>query len=123
MSTENKELIELGYAAFAAGDGETVMNLFADDIEWIEPGRSAVSGTHRGKAAVAHYLMKMAEKGVTVRLLSLVAEGDVVVALTEVRVGGEIAHGADVFTIRDGQAVRVRAHPDTRLIEHVFGTG
>ena len=121
VSAENKELVRRGYEAFAAGDAETVMSLFADDIEWIEPGRSTVSGTHRGKGDVGMYLLQMAEKGVTVKLETLVAEGDIVVALTEVRVGDEVANGADVFTIRDGHAARVLAHPDTALIERVFG--
>jgi uncharacterized protein len=64
----------------------------------------------------------MAAKNVTVKLEHLVAEGDTVVALTEVSVDDEIAHGADVFTIRNGKTVRVRAHPDTALIERAFGT-
>ncbi len=111
MTAENKKLVERGYAAFAAGDAETVMNMFADDIEWIEPGRSTVSETHRGKAEVGVYLLKMAEKGVSVELQDLVAEGETVVALTKVRIGDQIANGADVFTIHDGKTVRVRAHP------------
>ena len=49
---ENKELIKKGYAAFSAGDVETVMDLFDDDIEWVQPGESVVSGTFRGKAEV-----------------------------------------------------------------------
>ena len=46
---ENKELMERGYAAFSAGDLDTVMSLFDDDIEWVQPGSSAVSGTYHGK--------------------------------------------------------------------------
>ena len=37
---ENKELIKKGYAAFSSGDVETVMDLFDDDIEWVQPGKS-----------------------------------------------------------------------------------
>ena len=50
---ENKELITKGYAAFSAGDVETVMSLFDDDVEWVQPGESAVSGTYHGKAGEA----------------------------------------------------------------------
>jgi ketosteroid isomerase-like protein len=46
---DNKEVIQRGYAAFASGDVETVMSLFDDDIEWVQPGDSTVSGTFHGK--------------------------------------------------------------------------
>ena len=52
----------------------------------------------------------------------LVAEGDTVVALTEVSVGGETGQDADVFTVRDGKTVRARVHGDTAMLERVFGT-
>ena len=42
-SDDNKDLIKRGYEAFAARDIETVMSLFDDDIEWVQPGDSAVS--------------------------------------------------------------------------------
>ena len=118
---ENKELIKKGYAAFTAGDVETVMSLFDDDIEWVQPGESAVSGTYHGKAEVMEYMGRLAEKSVTVKLIRLVAEGDTVVAITEVSAGGETGEDADVFTIRDGKTVRAEMHGDTALLERVFG--
>ena len=118
---ENKELIKNGYAAFAAGDVETVMSLFDDDIEWVQPGESTVSGTYHGKAEVMEYMGRLAEKSVTVKLIRLVAEGDTVVAITEVSAGGETGEDADVFTIRNGKTVRGEMHGDTALLERVFG--
>ena len=47
---ENKELMERGYAAFSSGDLDTVMSLFDDDIEWVQPGQSSVSGTFQRSA-------------------------------------------------------------------------
>ena len=41
---DNKELVKKGYAAFSSGDLETIMSLFDDDVEWVQPGQSAVSG-------------------------------------------------------------------------------
>ena len=105
---ENKELIKKGYAAFSAGDVETVMSLFDDDIEWVQPGESAVSGTFHGKTEVMEHIGRMAEKALTVKLNRLIAEGDTVVAITEVTAGGETGEDADVFTIRNGKTVRVR---------------
>ncbi len=114
---ENKELIKKGYDAFSAGDVEAVMALFADDVEWIQPGDSAVSGTYHGKTEVMEYMGRLAEKSVTVKLIRLVAEGDTVVAITEVTAGGETGEDADVFTIRDGKTVRAEMHGDTALLE------
>ena len=58
----NVEAIKKGYEAFTSGDIETVMNLFDDDIEWVQPGDSAISGTYHGKAEVVEYLGRLAEK-------------------------------------------------------------
>jgi uncharacterized protein len=118
---ENKELIERGYAAFSAGDLDTVMSLFDDDCDWVQPGQSSVSGTFHGKTEILEQFGRLAEKGLTVKLNQLVAEGDTVVAITEVTAGGETGEDADVFTIRDGKTVNVRIHGDTALLERVYG--
>ena len=118
---DNKEAIERGYAAFASGDIEAVMSLFDDNIEWVQPGQSAVSGTFHGKAEVMEHLGRLAEKTLTVKLNQLIAEGDTVVALTEVTAGGETGQDADVFTLRNGKTVRAQVHGDTSLLERVYG--
>jgi len=118
---ENKELMERGYAAFSAGDLDTVMSLFDDDIEWVQPGGSAVSGTFHGKTEVMEQFGRLAEKGLTVKVKRLIAEGDTVVAVTEVSAGGETGEDADVFTIRNGKTVRAEIHGDTALLERVYG--
>ena len=118
---DNIEVIKRGYEAFAAGDVETVMSLFDDDIEWVQPGDSAVSGTFHGKSEVMEHLGRLAEKGLTVKLNRLIADGDTVVALTEVTAGGETGQDADVFTLRDGKTVHVQTHGDTSLLARVYG--
>jgi ketosteroid isomerase-like protein len=118
---DNKEIIQRGYAAFSAGDLDTVMSLFDDDIEWVQPGESSVSGTFHGKAEVTEQFGRLAEKGLAVKLNRLIAEGDTVVAITEVTAGGETGEDADVFTLRDGKTVRAEIHGDTALLERVYG--
>jgi uncharacterized protein len=118
---DNIEVIKRGYEAFAAGDVETVMSQFDDDVEWVQPGDSAVSGTFHGKSEVMEHLGRLAEKGLTVKLNRLIADGDTVVALTEVTAGGETGRDADVFTLRDGKTVHVQTHGDTSLLARVYG--
>ncbi|MFY9921023.1 MAG: nuclear transport factor 2 family protein [Mycobacterium sp.] len=118
---ENKELVEKGYAAFAAGDVDTVMSLFDDDVEWVQPGESTVSGTFHGKTEVMEYMGRLAERSLSVNLKRLIAEGDTVVAITDVTVDGQTGEDADVFTIRDGKTVRAEMHGDTALMERVYG--
>jgi ketosteroid isomerase-like protein len=98
---ENKELVKKGYDAFAAGDVQAVMDLFDDDVEWVQPGESAISGTFHGKTEVMEFLGRLAEKGPTVTVKRLIAEGDTVVAVTEVSVDGQSGE--------DGGARRHRA--------------
>jgi ketosteroid isomerase-like protein len=118
---ENKELIEKGYAAFASGDVQSVMDLFDDDVEWVQPGASAVSGAFHGKAEVMEYMGRLAERSLSVKLKRLIAEGDTVVAITDVTVDGETGEDADVFTIRNGKTIRAEMHGDTALMERVYG--
>ena len=97
------------------------MSLFEDDIEWVQPGDSAVSGTFHGKTEVMEHLGRLAEKSPMVNIKRLIAEGETVVAITDVSAGGETGEDADVFTIRNGKTVRMEVHGDTALIERVYG--
>ena len=123
MSTsENVEIAKKGYAAFGAGDLETVLSIFDDDIEFVVLGNSAISGTYRGKAEVTEFFAKVAEQSFTTVPSRFLADDDVVVVLTQVTAGGESAPEADVITFRDGKAVKVQSFGDTALQERVFGT-
>ncbi len=118
---DNVDIIRRGYEAFSAGEVETVMDLFDDDVEWVQPGQSAVSGTFHGKAEVMEHLARLAEKSLTVKLNRLIADGDTVIALTEVSAGGETGQDADVFVLRNGKTLHVQIHNDTSMLERVYG--
>ncbi|SDE53987.1 nuclear transport factor 2 family protein [Rhodococcus tukisamuensis] len=123
MSTEeNIENTKAGYAAFAAGDAEGAMSKLADDIEWIVPGESAVSGSYRGKDEVAGMWMKVAEKSLTTTPQHILGDDDLVVVLTQVTAGGESWDAADVLTFRDGKVVKIQSASDTAKQAKVFGT-
>jgi|SRR6202022_2131732 len=118
---QNVEVIKKGYDAFAAGDIEKVMSLFDDNIEWVQPGESAISGTYHGKGELGQFFARLAEKSATATPRRFLADGDMVVALTDVAVGDERGQDADVYTLRDGKTVRVQVHTDTALMERVYG--
>jgi uncharacterized protein len=118
---ENIEVIKKGYDAFTTGDMETMMSLFDDNIEWVQPGDSAISGTYHGKGELGEYFMRLGEKSPTIKPLRFLADGDSVVVLSDVTVGGEPGQGAEVFTLRDGKTVRAQLFEDTALMERVFG--
>jgi ketosteroid isomerase-like protein len=119
---QNIETLNKGYAAFSSGDAEGAMRDLDDSIEWVEPGKSAISGTYRGKAEVGEFFAKLAEKGFTTTPNRFIADGDDVIVLSEVRVGDESANSADLFTFRNGKVVRAETFSDTALMERVYGT-
>jgi hypothetical protein len=118
---QNIALIKKGYEAFNAGDSDTVMGLFDDNSEWIQPGDSAISGTYHGKQEIAGLLAKMGDKQTSVTNDHIVADGELVVMLGQTTVAGETTEAATVFTVRDGKTVRVQAYGDTATLERIFG--
>jgi len=118
---QNIELIKKGYQAFAAGDIDTVMSLFDDNIEWVQPGDSAISGTYHGKRELGELISRLAEKSTTVTPGRFLADGDMVVMLGETTADNETSEVAQVFTLRNGKTVRVQGYVDTAVMERVFG--
>src|SRR5437870_6571727 len=73
------------------GDAEATMARIADDVEWITPGNSAISGTLHSKQEVGALWAKLAEKGFATAPQHWFSDEDRVVVLTQVTVGGEQA--------------------------------
>ena len=121
-SSENVESSKKAYVAFSAGDVETALGNVDDNAEWVVPGNSKLSGTYRSKAEIMGFLMKMAEKSFTTAPSRFLADGDVVVVLTQVTAGGESAPQADVWTYRDGKIVKGLTLGDTAMQERIWGT-
>jgi uncharacterized protein len=119
---QNVETARQAYAAFSAGDAEGAMARMADDVEWITPGNSAISGALHGKQEVGDLWAKLAEKGFTTSPQYWYSDEDRVVVLTRITVAGEHADQADVLTYRDGKLVKFQNAGDTALYERVFGS-
>jgi uncharacterized protein len=119
---QNLENTKRAYAAFAAADiAEASANL-ADDIEWIVPGNSKISGTYHGKDEVIGFWMKLAEKGFTTTPEYFLADDERVVVLCNTTADGHSADSVDVLTFRDGKVVKFQIAGDTALQEHVWGS-
>lgn len=121
-ASENKASTQAAYQAFAAGDLDGAMRDMADDIEWIVPGESTISGTYRGKDEVLNFFMVLAGKSFQTQPEHFIADGDHVVVLTRISVGGQAADQADVLTFRDGKVVKFQSAGDTALQQRIWGS-
>jgi ketosteroid isomerase-like protein len=121
VSSQNVETAKKAYEAYGAGDVETALSTFDDDIEWSIPGNSTLSGTYRGKDKFMELLGKLGEKSFTTTPERIVGDGDDVVVITTITAGGESGLQADVLTYRNGKLVKALSIADTALQERVFG--
>jgi ketosteroid isomerase-like protein len=119
---QNVETAKRAYAAFSAGDAEEAMASIADDVEWITPGNSTISGTMHGKQEVGAQWAQLAEKGFSTSPQYWFSDEERVVVLTHITLGGEEADSVDVLTFRDGKVVKFQTAGDTALLERVFGS-
>lgn len=119
---QNLETAKRAYAAFSAGDAARAMENIADDVEWITPGNSAVSGTIVGKQEVGALWQKLTEKGFSTSPQYWFADDDRVVVLTQATLDGTQFDEVDVLTYRDGELVKFQSATDTGLLERVFGS-
>lgn len=117
----NIDLIKKGYAAFTAGDIETVMSLYDDNIEWVQPGNSAISGSHHGKGELGQLLATLGQQMSELQPRRFIADGDTVVVFSNTTFDGHPSDDVEVFTLRDGKAVHVQTYGDTALMEQIFG--
>jgi ketosteroid isomerase-like protein len=121
VASQNVEIAKKAYEAYGAGDVETALKDFDDNMEWSIPGNSTISGDYRGKDKFIELLGKLAEKSFTTTPERIVGDGDDVVVITKVTAGGESGLQADVLTYRDGKLVKALSIADTALQERVFG--
>ena len=106
MAHPNEDLVRRAFDAFAKGDMDTLRDLFDQDAVWHVPGRSPLSGDHRGVDAILGFLARTMElSGGTFR-----AELHDVVASDEHAVAIYVTRGE-----REGRTLENR----TVLVSHV----
>jgi ketosteroid isomerase-like protein len=116
------ELVLRAYRAFGRGDIDAAVADLHPDVEWIEPEEFPNGGRHVGPAAVAAYLSASYDTWAELHSEPTATRrggdpaGDIVV---EHHLHGVLRDGtphqatvADVFTVRDGRVVRMRAYAD-----------
>lgn len=123
----NVELMRRGYAAFGAGDMETVGSLFADDVTWHSPGDNLLSGDYRGKAEVFGLFGKLMELSSVFRqdIHDIVANDEHVVALLNVhaeRPDGRVLDDRQVHVwhVSDGMAREFWLYPGDQAASDAF---
>jgi ketosteroid isomerase-like protein len=84
MSAENNiTIVQKAYADFLRGDLPAVLDAFGEDILWISPGNSSLSGEKRGKAEITAFFHRLLElwEFLAFEPGEYIASGDRVVAL------------------------------------------
>lgn len=122
--SDNTQVARDAYAAFGRGDIAAVLELMADDIEWVFPGPADVlpnAGTFTGKEAVGAWFGTL-DATVEFQVFEpreFIAQGDKLVALvyventvrsTGVKVAVDEAH---LWTFKDGKVTGFRVYTDT----------
>ena len=123
----NAALIRRCYDAFARGDMPTVLDLFAPTITWHVPGRSPLSGDYTGHAGVGEFFgrcQQLSEATLQVIPDKIVADGDLVIALTTVsaqRTGRAWSSPeVHVWRVSDGRAVEFVEYQGDQQSEDEF---
>ena len=123
---QNLEIIRRGYEAFARGDLDALLSLFADNIEWVSPGPSDLptAGTRRGRQQVADFFRILNELFEFQRFepKTFIAQDDRVVVLGEdtarIKATGKVLDSAwaHAFSLRDGKVASFHEYIDTAAI-------
>jgi ketosteroid isomerase-like protein len=107
-SDPDVDMVVKSYQAYARGDIDAAVSPLHPDVEWIEPDEFPNGGRHDGSAAATEYVTSETTP---------YRRGEKIIIVHHVT--GRMIDGstqdmtvADVYTIRDGQVVRMQAYAD-----------
>lgn len=120
---ENMRVVEQVYTAFGRGDIPVILNMLAENIDWLYPGPADIpyAGRHRGREQVAQFFATIGQTAEVEQFepQEFTAQGDKVVVLGHERARAKPTgrswetNWADVFTLREGKIMRIRGYYDT----------
>ncbi len=125
--TDNKQLIQNAFDAWANGGGE-LFQLLSDDARWTITGTSVLAGTYTSRSQFLEAIRVIGARlsePIRPTVLSIVAEGDVVVALWQ---GHTIALDGKPYDntyswhmrVKDGSIVDVTAFFDAPTLNDLL---
>ncbi|MGY3230481.1 ketosteroid isomerase-like protein [Luteibacter sp. HA06] len=133
MSTEeNVQVVKAFFEAIGSGDKQRLLELAAEDVEWILPGKDwPLAGTYRGHAGMAELVKKESD---TIEMSlseprEFVAQGDRVLVVGAAK--GTIKATNKPFedewifaiTVRNGKLVGIREYIDTQAMARAAQAG
>jgi ketosteroid isomerase-like protein len=129
MAHPNEDLLRRGYEAFASGDLNTVLSVFADNIAWHVGGSNQTSGEYHGHQEVMGFFGKLMElSGGSFRLdvhdiLANDTHGAVLVTAHGERDGQELtAREVNIWHLADGKATEFWVFAeDQAAVDRFFG--
>lgn len=131
-SQQNKQLVMQAYQMYQAGNIDGVIQLFADDCEWIGNPTEDVpfSGLYHGKQEVAEYFAELdkAQTADQFEPQEFIAEDDKVVVTGQskwtVKATGQTYDNpwAHIITLRDGKVTEFRQYNDTAATQAAYRT-
>jgi len=117
QTEDAKAKLRTAYAAFNRGDIDAAVELLDPNVEWIEPVEFPGGGSYRGIAGAKQYL-KQSRAGAA-QVISepeqFITVGDRIVVFVLARVLPKGSNSwqdirlADVYTFRDGHAIKMHA--------------
>ncbi len=129
--SDNVDLMQKGYDAFARGDLETIRSIWHDDIEWQGPDYDPLpqAGHYEGPDAIFEMFGRLPEHwdDFRVTLDEWVEQGDTVIALGHTEGRGKSTGEqvkvpfAHVWRIRDGKVERAQVLEDTAVLAKALG--
>lgn len=132
MSADNIDVLRRGYDAFNRGDGQTVLSLMTDDIEFVAAESSAYyrGSSYIGKQEIAKFLAQVAAEwsGNWFDVEQFHDAGDVAVMQGRYRgtykatnrtVAAQTVH---IWTLRAGKLAKLQQYEDTAALRDVMSS-